>query len=132
MSQEPGPSTSIRTSLIAGAASGSANIGSGFPFDTVKVRLQTTGGHTGAWQCATCIWKTEGVSECSHPFEADTKWDQGTPDEMSSWFIVHSLKYFPRCQPCYGLSHASCCVQGRMWGSSLHRGAQPFSTDTRQ
>ena len=61
--ESAGESSSTWTSLVAGAASGSANTAVGFPFDTVKVRLQTTGAsYTGALHCASSIWKTEGVS----------------------------------------------------------------------
>lgn len=49
---------------LAGAIAGSANIVSGFPFDSVKVRLQAdSSAYRGAWQCFTSIIRLEGVSE---------------------------------------------------------------------
>ena len=47
---------------LSGALSGSANIVVGFPFDVVKVRLQTAiGSYPGAWHCFKNILKYEGV-----------------------------------------------------------------------
>ena len=48
---------------IAGCVAGSANITSGFPFDTVKVRLQASGSHyRGPWDAFITILRAEGVS----------------------------------------------------------------------
>ncbi|GAB4822826.1 hypothetical protein N2152v2_009872 [Parachlorella kessleri] len=47
---------------IAGCVAGSANITSGFPFDTVKVRLQASGSHyRGPWDAFITILRAEGV-----------------------------------------------------------------------
>lgn len=49
---------------IAGCIAGSANITSGFPFDTVKVRLQAAhSAYRGPWQAFTTILRQEGVRE---------------------------------------------------------------------
>lgn len=48
---------------LSGAVAGAANIFTGFPFDTVKVRLQASpqGTYKGPWDCAKSIVKFEGV-----------------------------------------------------------------------
>ncbi|GFR45843.1 hypothetical protein Agub_g7209 [Astrephomene gubernaculifera] len=49
--------------LLAGFAAGAANVTSGYPFDTVKVRLQSAapGRYRGALHCATEVVRSEGV-----------------------------------------------------------------------
>ncbi|GMH43198.1 hypothetical protein BSKO_11120 [Bryopsis sp. KO-2023] len=48
--------------MCAGLIAGGANIASGFPFDTVKVRLQAERGvYRGAWQCFRHILKFDGI-----------------------------------------------------------------------
>ena len=48
--------------LFAGVVAGGANIVSGYPFDTVKVRLQAEQGvYKGPWHCLTTILRKEGV-----------------------------------------------------------------------
>lgn len=48
---------------LSGGVAGAANIFTGFPFDTVKVRLQASphGTYAGPWDCARSIVKYEGV-----------------------------------------------------------------------
>ncbi|KAI7838108.1 hypothetical protein COHA_008116 [Chlorella ohadii] len=47
---------------VAGAFAGSANIAIGFPFDTVKVRLQNRlNPYSGPWHCVTSIVRYEGA-----------------------------------------------------------------------
>lgn len=49
--------------MVCGCTAGLADAISGFPFDTIKVRLQAEPGrYTGVWQCFTDIWRKEGVS----------------------------------------------------------------------
>lgn len=46
----------------AGCVAGAANVVSGFPFDTVKVRLQASPDrYRGPWDCVRRIWRHEGV-----------------------------------------------------------------------
>eukprot|EP00879_Flechtneria_rotunda_P006816 GHRR01007160.1.p1 GENE.GHRR01007160.1~~GHRR01007160.1.p1 ORF type:complete len:411 (+),score=147.40 GHRR01007160.1:87-1319(+) len=48
--------------LVGGVLAGAMNVTSGFPFDTMKVRLQATNGvYTGMTDCFWHIWNTEGV-----------------------------------------------------------------------
>ncbi|GIL60796.1 hypothetical protein Vafri_15320 [Volvox africanus] len=49
--------------LLAGFAAGAANVTSGYPFDTVKVRLQSAapGQYRGAMHCLCTIVQQEGV-----------------------------------------------------------------------
>jgi hypothetical protein len=57
-----GKGDAARKELVCGATAGVANVLSGYPFDTVKVRLQTEPGtYTGLWDCLTRIWRQEGV-----------------------------------------------------------------------
>lgn len=50
------------TELFAGVVAGGANVVSGYPFDTVKVRLQAEQGvYKGPWHCFTSILRKEGV-----------------------------------------------------------------------
>lgn len=52
--------------LLAGVVAGSANVVSGYPFDTVKVRLQAEQGvYKGPWHCFTSILRKEGVCGCA-------------------------------------------------------------------
>lgn len=53
-----------RLNLLCGGVAGASNIFTGFPFDTVKVRLQASpqGTYAGPWDCAKTIWRFEGVS----------------------------------------------------------------------
>lgn len=54
---------SAQSDLTAGVCAGAANILVGFPFDTLKVRLQAERGvYRGAWNCLLRILKYEGVS----------------------------------------------------------------------
>lgn len=41
---------------------GAVNVTSGYPFDTMKVRLQASTGSTTMAQCFWDIWRNEGVS----------------------------------------------------------------------
>jgi hypothetical protein len=51
--------------LVGGVMAGAVNVVSGYPFDTMKVRLQASGAaYTGMTDCFLRIWKTEGVSCC--------------------------------------------------------------------
>ena len=52
-----------RLNLLCGGVAGASNIFTGFPFDTVKVRLQASpqGTYAGPWDCAKTIWRFEGV-----------------------------------------------------------------------
>lgn len=52
-----------RLNLLCGGVAGASNIFTGFPFDTVKVRLQASpqGTYAGPWDCAKAIWRFEGV-----------------------------------------------------------------------
>lgn len=45
----------------AGCAAGAANVISGFPFDTVKVRMQASPTRYSAWECFLHICRQEGV-----------------------------------------------------------------------
>lgn len=59
-----GPGFSEGTvNALSGGVAGAANIFTGFPFDTVKVRLQASphGTYAGPWDCARSIVKYEGV-----------------------------------------------------------------------
>lgn len=52
--------------LVGGTLAGAVNVASGFPFDTVKVRLQAGGGaYTGMVDAFRSIWRTEGVSDAT-------------------------------------------------------------------
>jgi solute carrier family 25 carnitine/acylcarnitine transporter 20/29 len=53
----------VTRELVAGMLAGGVNVTSGFPFDTVKVRLQQAGGTSSMGQVACELWRTEGVSE---------------------------------------------------------------------
>lgn len=49
--------------LAGGCIAGAANVTSGYPFDTIKVKLQASKGmYAGMNDCARHIWRTEGVS----------------------------------------------------------------------
>ena len=64
-----GSSTSDSTiNALSGGVAGAANIFTGFPFDTVKVRLQASprGTYAGGIDCATSILKYEGVRMCPY------------------------------------------------------------------
>ena len=52
---------------LSGGVAGAANIFTGFPFDTVKVRLQASprGTYAGGIDCTRSILKFEGVSKTS-------------------------------------------------------------------
>ena len=55
-------SSTPKSDLTAGTCAGAANILVGFPFDTLKVRLQAERGvYRGAWQCLMQILRYEGV-----------------------------------------------------------------------
>lgn len=57
------PRSSPRRDLAAGLIAGGANIFTGFPFDTLKVRLQAEPGvYRGAFHCLVHILRNEGVS----------------------------------------------------------------------
>ena len=63
MGAQSAPQASPYKDYAAGAIAGSANIISGFPFDSVKVRLQADNcAYRGAWQCFRAIAREEGVS----------------------------------------------------------------------
>lgn len=50
--------------LVGGVLAGAVNVTSGYPFDTVKVRLQASHGvYSGMSDCFLHIWRTEGVSQ---------------------------------------------------------------------
>lgn len=50
--------------LVGGVIAGAVNVTSGYPFDTVKVRLQAgDGAYEGMTDCFVHIWRTEGVSK---------------------------------------------------------------------
>ncbi|EFJ41041.1 mitochondrial substrate carrier [Volvox carteri f. nagariensis] len=53
----------VAKELLAGFAAGASNVTSGYPFDTVKVRLQSAcpGQYRGAWHCLTTIVRHEGI-----------------------------------------------------------------------
>lgn len=54
--------------LGAGVIAGTASTVAGFPFDTVKVRLQAERGvYGGAWDCCKHILKHDGVRPNLHP-----------------------------------------------------------------
>lgn len=56
------PENAPRNDLTAGICAGAANTLVGFPFDTLKVRLQAERGvYRGAWHCLVHILKYEGV-----------------------------------------------------------------------
>lgn len=49
--------------LVGGFIAGAANVVSGYPFDTLKVRLQASKGmYDGMLDCFWHIWRNEGVS----------------------------------------------------------------------
>lgn len=49
--------------LVGGVIAGAVNVTSGYPFDTMKVRLQAgDGAYEGMTDCFLHIWRTEGVS----------------------------------------------------------------------
>lgn len=48
--------------LVGGVLAGAVNVTSGYPFDTMKVRLQASTGGTTMAQCFLHIWRNEGVS----------------------------------------------------------------------
>lgn len=53
--------------LFVGLVAGAANIFSGYPFDTVKVRLQADRGvYNGAWHCLKHIIRYEGVNNTNY------------------------------------------------------------------
>lgn len=53
--------------LVCGLIAGAANVVSGYPFDTLKVRLQANKGmYDGLSDCFWHIWRTEGVSTSHH------------------------------------------------------------------
>ena len=63
-----GPAFSEGTvNALSGGVAGAANTFTGFPFDTVKVRLQASppGTYAGPWDCARSIVKYEGVRGAS-------------------------------------------------------------------
>lgn len=51
--------------LVGGVLAGAVNVTSGYPFDTMKVRLQahSSRGSLSMAECFWSIWRTEGVSE---------------------------------------------------------------------
>ena len=84
-----GPAFSEGTvNALSGGVAGAANIFTGFPFDTVKVRLQASprGTYAGPWDCARSIVKYEGVRGASE----------------------HSPKLLWQCEDCQTHSK-SCC-----------------------
>jgi hypothetical protein len=58
----PAHGDAVRRELLSGATAGVANVLSGFPLDTLKVKLQTEPGkHRGLWSCFTHVVRHEGV-----------------------------------------------------------------------
>ncbi|CAL8313792.1 unnamed protein product [Lota lota] len=47
--------------FVAGSIGGACGVAVGYPFDTVKVRIQTQPQFTGLWQCASTTFSKEGV-----------------------------------------------------------------------
>ncbi|KAG7461200.1 hypothetical protein MATL_G00207530 [Megalops atlanticus] len=47
--------------FVAGSVGGAFGVAVGYPFDTVKVRIQTQRKFTGVWNCIRATCKTEGV-----------------------------------------------------------------------
>ncbi|XP_056437255.1 solute carrier family 25 member 47-A [Gadus chalcogrammus] len=47
--------------FVAGSIGGACGVAVGYPFDTVKVRIQTQPQFTGLWQCATTTFYKEGL-----------------------------------------------------------------------
>ena len=48
--------------LVCGSLAGGANIATGFPFDTIKVKLQgNPGRYIGMFHCFRSVWREEGV-----------------------------------------------------------------------
>lgn len=56
---------------LSGGVAGAANIFTGFPFDTVKVRLQTSprGTYAGGLDCTRSILKFEGVCKAAYDWK---------------------------------------------------------------
>jgi hypothetical protein len=55
--------TPAQAELVAGCVAGATNVISGYPFDTLKVRLQASPGqYAGMRDCFWKLWRTEGVS----------------------------------------------------------------------
>lgn len=73
--------------LTAGLCAGAAYVLAGFPFDTLKVRLQADRGvYRGAWHCLVHILKYEGVSTAVMPVSKTSNWLMPDQTWTVSWF----------------------------------------------
>lgn len=64
------PEPTLRTAsveYICGCLAGAANVVTGYPFDTVKVRLQTFGGHSSPLAVAGHLYRSGGVRPACRP-----------------------------------------------------------------
>lgn len=78
--------------LVGGVLAGAVNVTSGYPFDTMKVRLQAGTGGSSMRECFWSIWRTEGVSrpcQCQHSTHV-CRHEHGTGFVRPGWLLLSS------------------------------------------
>ena len=84
------------TNALSGGVAGAANIFTGFPFDTVKVRLQASprGTYAGPIDCTRSILKFEGVRGMPTALSAATSILQAHANHMQLTLVMtHVCRY---------------------------------------